>query len=72
VTTIAALGEAFKRAEAAPRTAVISLEVDAFEGWTSEGHTWWEIGTPQVSNRPEVLKARQSVEAGRKRQRVGV
>ena len=27
------------------------FKVDAYEGWTSEGHTWWEVGTPEVSGR---------------------
>jgi 3D-(3,5/4)-trihydroxycyclohexane-1,2-dione acylhydrolase (decyclizing) len=72
VTSIAGLKTAFRKALASERTHVIALQVDAFEGWTKEGHTWWEIGTPEVSNRPEVLAARQSVEAGRKRQRAGV
>jgi 3D-(3,5/4)-trihydroxycyclohexane-1,2-dione acylhydrolase (decyclizing) len=72
VTSIKDLKAAFARAKAAPRTSVISLKVDAYEGWTGEGHTWWECGTPQVSAKPKVVKAHQDWEAGRKRQRVGV
>ena len=64
--------QAFTRAKAARSTCVICLKVDAFEGWTTEGHTWWEIGTPSVSKRPEVLKAHEDVEQGRSRQRVGI
>ena len=64
--------QAFMRAKAAKTTSVICLKVDAFEGWTTEGHSWWEIGTPAVSNRPEVMKAHEDVEQGRRRQRVGV
>jgi 3D-(3,5/4)-trihydroxycyclohexane-1,2-dione acylhydrolase (decyclizing) len=72
VTSITALKEAFLRAKAATRTYVISLQVDAFDGWTTEGHTWWEVGTPAVSNRPEVRQSHESVERGRKNQRAGI
>ena len=72
VHSIAGLKDAFGRAKAASRTYVISLKVDAFEGWTTEGHAWWEVGTPEVSNRPEVVKAHGTVEQGRKKQRTGV
>jgi 3D-(3,5/4)-trihydroxycyclohexane-1,2-dione acylhydrolase (decyclizing) len=66
------LAEAFKRAKAATRTCVIVMKVDAHEGWTSQGHAWWEVGTPQVSTSEKVLKAHEDVEASRSRQRRGV
>ena len=72
VTTPAELGEAFVRAMASPKTHVICMQVDAYEGWTTEGHTWWEIGTPQVSDDPEVTKAHLDVESARPKQRQGV
>ena len=72
VESIASLKEAFLRARKATRTYVISLKVDAYEGWTSEGHAWWEIGTPEVSERAEVRQARETVEQGRKKQRAGI
>ena len=72
VHSIAELEGAFARAKLARSTYVICLKVDAFEGWTTEGHAWWEIGTPSVSNRPQVLQARVEIEQGRGRQRVGV
>jgi len=72
VTSIAGLKEAFLRAKAAHRTYVISLKIDALEGWTTEGHAWWEVGTPEVSSRAEVNAAHASVELGRKNQRAGV
>ncbi|MDE2384361.1 MAG: 3D-(3,5/4)-trihydroxycyclohexane-1,2-dione acylhydrolase (decyclizing) [Alphaproteobacteria bacterium] len=72
VHSVEGLKEAFKRAQAATKTYVISLKVDAHDGWTKEGHAWWETGTPAVSTRSEVLKAHAESEAGRKRQRVGV
>ena len=72
VASIAGLKQAFLRAKAAVRTYAISLQVDAFEGWTTEGHTWWEIGTPEISGRTEVTLAHEAVELGRKNQRAGI
>ena len=57
VSNPAELGEAFTRAKAADKTQVIVMNVDAYEGWTTEGHTWWEVGTPEVSNSKKVLDA---------------
>ena len=51
---------------------VISLKVDPYEGWTNEGHAWWEIGGPEVSDRAEVVEAKRAVEDGRKAQRAGI
>ena len=72
VHSIDELKQAFGRAQQSNKTYVISLKVDAYEGWTKEGHTWWEIGTPSVSQRAEVLQAHDEVERGRERQRVGI
>ncbi|SFL19808.1 3D-(3,5/4)-trihydroxycyclohexane-1,2-dione hydrolase [Pseudovibrio ascidiaceicola] len=72
VETIAELREAFKRAKAADRTTIISIQVDPYEGWTQEGHAWWEVGLPEVSNSQNVRTAREEWEAGRVYQRVGV
>ncbi|MFN3227223.1 MAG: 3D-(3,5/4)-trihydroxycyclohexane-1,2-dione acylhydrolase (decyclizing) [Hyphomicrobiales bacterium] len=66
------LGEAFRRAKAANSTSVIVMNVDAYEGWTKEGHTWWEVGTPFVSNKPKVRAANADVESARNRQRKGI
>jgi hypothetical protein len=30
---------------------VIVMKVDAYDGWTAQGHTWWEVGTPEVSDK---------------------
>ncbi|MEM8664786.1 MAG: 3D-(3,5/4)-trihydroxycyclohexane-1,2-dione acylhydrolase (decyclizing), partial [Pseudomonadota bacterium] len=48
------LGEAFQAAKAAENTTVIVMNVDAYEGWTEKGHTWWEVGTPHVSEHAKV------------------
>ncbi|MBX9456421.1 MAG: 3D-(3,5/4)-trihydroxycyclohexane-1,2-dione acylhydrolase (decyclizing) [Rhizobium sp.] len=66
------LAAAFKRAKAATKTTVICMKVDPFDGWTTEGHTWWECGTPHVSEDPKVTAAHQDWEASRHLQRKGV
>ncbi|MCJ8240574.1 3D-(3,5/4)-trihydroxycyclohexane-1,2-dione acylhydrolase (decyclizing) [Peteryoungia algae] len=72
VTSPEELGNAFKAAKASSRTSVIVMKVDPYEGWTQEGHTWWEVGTPQVSGSERVLDAHRKVEDSRHRQRKGV
>ena len=72
VDSIADLKPAFARAQASRTTYVIAIKVDAFDGWTTEGHAWWEIGTPAVSDRSQVEEAHAAVERGRSRQRAGV
>lgn len=72
VANPAELGEAFKRAKAADRTSVICMKVDPYEGWTEQGHTWWEVGTPHVSTSGKVLAAHEEWEAARSRQRRGI
>ena len=64
--------EAFKRAKAADKTSVIVMKVDACDGWTTQGHTWWEVGTPHVTNSPKVAEKHAEVEASRSKQRKGV
>ncbi len=66
------LGEALKRAMVADRTSVIVMNVDAYEGWTAQGHAWWEVGTPQVSDSEKVRAAHEEIESARVRQRKGV
>ncbi len=71
VTSVSAFEAAFARARSADRTCVIEARVDPY-AWTEGGHAWWDIGTPQVSSRSEVLAAGADVERGRARQRRGV
>jgi 3D-(3,5/4)-trihydroxycyclohexane-1,2-dione acylhydrolase (decyclizing) len=66
------LADAFKRAKASTKTCVIVMKVDAFEGWTTRGHTWWEVGTPHISDDETVRKAHAEWEETRKKQRQGV
>ena len=72
VSNPAELGEAFKRAKAADKTSVIVMKVDAYEGWTTEGHAWWEVGTPEVSENEKVRDAHTDWESTRDKQRKGV
>ena len=48
------------------------MKVDAYEGWTAEGHTWWEVGTPHVTDNPKVRAAHEEWESTRAKQRRGV
>jgi 3D-(3,5/4)-trihydroxycyclohexane-1,2-dione acylhydrolase (decyclizing) len=66
------LGDAFKRAKASDKTYVIVMKVDPYEGWTTEGHAWWEVGTPQVTQNPKVAAAHDDVESSRGKQRKGI
>jgi 3D-(3,5/4)-trihydroxycyclohexane-1,2-dione acylhydrolase (decyclizing) len=68
--TIEDLTAAFGRAKAADRTYVIVVPVDQYT-WT-EGGAWWEVGIPEVSDRPAVRAAREGWQSEKRRQRVGV
>ena len=72
VSNFTELEEAFKRAKAASKTSVIVMDVDPYDGWTAEGHTWWEVGTPQVSENARVREAHADLESSRLKQRRGV
>jgi 3D-(3,5/4)-trihydroxycyclohexane-1,2-dione acylhydrolase (decyclizing) len=70
VETVDELPAAFARAKAADRSYVIVIPVDEYT-WT-EGGAWWEVGVPEVSERPAVRAARADWEANKRHQRVGV
>ncbi|MEM8728456.1 MAG: 3D-(3,5/4)-trihydroxycyclohexane-1,2-dione acylhydrolase (decyclizing) [Pseudomonadota bacterium] len=72
VSNPAELGEAFMRAKAADRTCVIVMDVDPYEGWTDQGHAWWEVGTPHTTESESVRAAHVDWEADRVKQRRGV
>lgn len=72
VANPAGLAQAFQRAKAATKTTVIVMQVDPYEGWTTKGHAWWEIGTAEVSASASVRAKHAEVEAGRADQRRGV
>ncbi len=72
VANPAELADAFTRARKSDKTSIIVMQVDAYEGWTTEGHAWWEIGTPHVSQSASIRDAHAEVESARSRQRKGV
>jgi len=72
VSNPATLAEAFKRAQEAENTSVIVMNVDAYDGWTTEGHAWWEVGTPHVTKSDKVRDAHLDWESTRHKQRKGV
>jgi 3D-(3,5/4)-trihydroxycyclohexane-1,2-dione acylhydrolase (decyclizing) len=72
VANPAEFGAAFARAKAADKTCVIVMKVDPYEGWTTQGHTWWEVGTPHISAHPKVAEKHREVEASRVKQRRGL
>ena len=67
VTSVAELESAMERARSSDRTYVIALRTHPYS-WT-EGGTYWEVGVPEVSNRSEVVAARDEVVAGKVGQR---
>jgi 3D-(3,5/4)-trihydroxycyclohexane-1,2-dione acylhydrolase (decyclizing) len=69
VETIGELEDALHRARSADRTTVIAIET-APDRWTPGG-AFWEVGVAEVSERAEVLVARERVTEGKERQRVG-
>jgi len=72
VSNPAELAEAFKRAKASDKTYVISMQVDPYDGWTEEGHAWWEVGTPHITDNESVREAHIEWESGRSKQRKGI
>jgi 3D-(3,5/4)-trihydroxycyclohexane-1,2-dione acylhydrolase (decyclizing) len=70
VESVEELPAAFARARAADRSYVIVVPIDQYT-WT-EGGAWWEVGVPEVSERPAVRAAREDWETNKKHQRVGV
>ena len=67
VHTVTELESAMDRARASDRTYVIALQTHRYE-WT-EGGTYWEVGVPEVSNRPSVVAAHDDVATGKQGQR---
>jgi 3D-(3,5/4)-trihydroxycyclohexane-1,2-dione acylhydrolase (decyclizing) len=69
VVTVHELEDALRRARRSDRTTVIALHTDAY-AWTGGG-AFWEVGVPEVSSRPEVQRARETLVAGLRQQRIG-
>ncbi|MGB0848378.1 MAG: 3D-(3,5/4)-trihydroxycyclohexane-1,2-dione acylhydrolase (decyclizing) [Thiolinea sp.] len=66
VANLAELEEALGRARAADSSYVVVIDTDPFK--SSDGGAWWQVGIPDVSERPEVLAARESWYEGKKMQ----
>jgi len=71
VEGIGELEEAVRAAKQADRTTVIHIAIHPTD-WTGNDNSWWECGTPEVSERESVRAARHDHVAGKKKQRVGV
>jgi 3D-(3,5/4)-trihydroxycyclohexane-1,2-dione acylhydrolase (decyclizing) len=56
-------------ARAATRTQVIVIDTSPWRT-TEDGGAWWEVAIPEVSERAEVLAARQQYEQGKRKQRL--
>lgn len=69
VGSIDELETAFGRARKSDRTHVIVIKTSPND-WT-EGGSFWEVGVPTTSHRPEVIKAGEIMREGKKQQRVG-
>jgi 3D-(3,5/4)-trihydroxycyclohexane-1,2-dione acylhydrolase (decyclizing) len=71
VKSIGDLEDAVRAAQKADRTTVIHTEIHPTD-WSGNDNSWWECGTPEVSEREAVKAARQEHVQGKKKQRVGV
>jgi len=69
VATVHELEGALGRARHSDRTTVIALQTDAYT-WTGGG-AFWEVGVPEVSDRPQVQAARAALVKGLEQQRIG-
>jgi 3D-(3,5/4)-trihydroxycyclohexane-1,2-dione acylhydrolase (decyclizing) len=48
------------------------MQVDPYVGWTEGGHTWWEVGTPHVTDSVKIRNAHIEWESSRPKQRRGI
>lgn len=70
VGSLAEFREALVQAQQADRTAVIVTKVRSSD-WT-EGGAFWQVGVPEVSDRPQVQAARAAMDEGLRAQRRGI
>ncbi|MGL6159515.1 3D-(3,5/4)-trihydroxycyclohexane-1,2-dione acylhydrolase (decyclizing) [Microbulbifer sp.] len=68
VGSIAELEAALDRARASDITYVISLDTDPLAD-TKDGGSWWDVAMPEVSERAEVVAAREVYESHKARQK---
>ena len=67
VSSIAELEAALDKSRSEPKTTVIVLDTDPLITTDTGGH-WWDVAVPEVSERPQVRKARKAYEAALKGQ----
>ena len=67
VSSIAELEAALDKSRSEPKTTVIVLDTDPLITTDTGGH-WWDVAVPEVSERPQVQKARKAYEAALKGQ----
>ncbi|MEZ5823506.1 MAG: hypothetical protein R3C97_01800 [Geminicoccaceae bacterium] len=73
--TVNALGEfdaAFKEAQGCGSHRAHSCQGAGARDWTEGNGSWWECGTPEVSDRPSVQQAYRDYVDGKAKQRLGV
>jgi 3D-(3,5/4)-trihydroxycyclohexane-1,2-dione acylhydrolase (decyclizing) len=68
VASIAELEEALARRHDIKGPYVVVIDTDPYPS-TEHGGTWWEVGTPEVSERQQVVEARARYEANKATQR---
>lgn len=68
VASIAELEEALARREGVKGPYVVVIDTDPYPS-TEYGGTWWEVGVPEVSERPQVNEARAAYEKNKQMQR---
>ncbi len=68
VTSISDLETALQNGKTIPGPYVVVIDTDPYPS-TEFGGSWWEVGVPEVSVRPQVNAARAKFEAERKQQR---
>jgi len=68
VGSVAELRDALTKARDAPGTTVIVIEVDRYEGVPGY-ESWWDVPVAEVSERPEVQRARKEYDSARTAER---
>jgi len=68
VQDVAALKTAMVKARAAKRSQVVVI--DTTHTRVSEGGCWWQVGVPEVSQRPAVIAAHDNMAGAKRDQRV--
>lgn len=68
VGSIAELEDALAKRDGIKGPYVVVIDTDPYPT-TEHGGTWWEVGVPEVSNRPAVNEARKAFETNKKLQR---